>query len=74
MAVQKASGEANLRANPSVKSGKQTESPSGAGKDMGGVDKTRGDHKVMSSDRPMPVTYEKDVRPSGVQHFSGEGV
>jgi hypothetical protein len=70
MPVQKASGTENLRANPSVKSGTATQSPSGGGKDAGGTENRKADAKVFGpTERPQPSTYAKDSRPSGVQHF-----
>ena len=69
----KASGEANLRANETIKSGKMTDSPSGSGKDMGGTDNKRADQKVMhAAERSTPSG--SNHLPSGVQKFNGESV
>ena len=73
MAVIKASGEENLRANPSVKSGSMTESPSGGGKDMGGTENLRANFKVLNgADKPLPTDYNHDV-PPGLQSFDDNG-
>jgi hypothetical protein len=73
MSVQKADGTANLRADPSVKSGSATASPSGGGKDMGGTENKRADHKVFDGkDKPEPTDYRHDV-PDGLQNFDDNG-
>jgi hypothetical protein len=74
MSVQKASGEENLRADPSVKSGSATASPSGGGKDMGGTSNLRADHQVKSAGMNSTPSGSGDHRPAGVQHFGEVGV
>ena len=74
MAVQKASGEENLRANQTIKSGKATESPSGGGKDMGGTANLRANQKVMAAATKQSPTGSANHVPSGVQSFNGEAV
>jgi hypothetical protein len=69
----KSSGDANLRANESAKSGKMTDSPSGSGKDCGGTENKRADYKVLNgADRGTPTNYQHDV-PPGLQSFDDNG-
>ena len=63
-------GTANLRANETVKHGKQTESPSGSGKDAGGTANLKADQQTKQAGHTSPGTYSKDDRPAGVQTFS----
>jgi hypothetical protein len=73
MAVQKASGEENLRANETIKTGKMTDSPSGSGKDAGGTENLRASYKVLNgADQPTPTDYQHDV-PPGIQSFDDNG-
>jgi hypothetical protein len=72
MAVDRASGTENLRANETIKSGSVTDSPSGGGKDCGGVENKRADQTVKSAAGNSTPSGSKDLRPSGVQSFNGE--
>lgn len=68
-ATYEASGEENLRADPSVKAGGENASPSGAGKDTGGKDNPRANFQVKANPGKTVGTYAKDSRPSGVDKF-----
>jgi hypothetical protein len=70
----KSSGEANLRANESVKSGKMTDSPSGSGKDAGGTSNLRADQKTITAATKSTPSGSKNSIPAGVQTFGGETV
>lgn len=73
MDMYKSSGEENLRADAKVKSAEAITSPSGSGKDMGGTENLKADHKAMGpTDRPGPPSYAKDSRPKGVQTFKDQ--
>ena len=73
MAVIKSSGEENLRANASVKAGAATGSPAGSGKDLGGTENLKADHKVFNgADKPLPTSYNHDVPPD-LQSFDDNG-
>jgi hypothetical protein len=70
----KASGEANLRANQAIKSGKMTDSPSGSGKDAGGTANTRADQKTITAATKSTPSGSENHMPAGVQTFGGETV
>lgn len=73
MDMYKSSGEENLRADAQVKSAAAITSPSGKGKDMGGTENLKADHKVFDGpDRPTPTSYNHDV-PPGLQSFDDNG-
>lgn len=76
MAVQKASGEENLRADPSVKHGSATASPSGAGKDAGGTANLKANPQTkMSRDlKPASPAQRSIDIPRGVQSFDDDNV
>jgi hypothetical protein len=69
MSVIKASGEENLRADPSVKAGAATDSPSSGGKDMGGTENLRAEPQTKVGSTKDTPSGSADHRPSGVQHF-----
>lgn len=71
MPVIKSSGEENLRADPSVKTGSTTASPSGSGKDCGGTSNLRANQQTKQGSTNDTPTASKDNRPAGVQNFSG---
>ena len=82
MSVQKHSGEENLRADPSVKSGSATD-PVSARQQSIDVPKgvqtfdddahMRSDHTVFDGkDKPEPTDYRHDV-PPGLQNFDDNG-
>jgi hypothetical protein len=62
-------GTANLRANESIKAGKQTESPSGSGKDCGGTANLKADQQTKQAKTKTTTTYSADHRPAGLQTF-----
>jgi hypothetical protein len=66
-------GTANLRANESIKAGKQTESPSGSGKDCGGTSnlKEKTAVKVGRTKETNPRQRSIDI-PGGVQSFDDD--
>jgi hypothetical protein len=73
MASYESPGTANLRADPRVYSGKQTDAPSGSGKDAGGTANLKANHKVLDGkDKPLPTSYNHDV-PPGLQSFDDNG-
>ena len=71
MAVIKSPGTENLRADPSVKTGSTTASPSGSGKDCGGTANLRANEQTKQGSVKDTPTSSKDNRPAGVQNFSG---
>lgn len=72
MPVVKASGEENLRADPSVKTGSTKASPSGGGKDAGGTQNRGATTVTKSNPGKRNDTYSRNVKPAGVQTF-GDG-
>ena len=73
MPTYSASGEENLRANPSVKSATPISSPAGAGKSVGGTENLRANQQTFDGgDKPLPTTYRHDV-PPGLQSFDDNG-
>lgn len=70
MAVEKADGTENLRADPKVlTSGTLKATSPGGGTDAGGTENKRADFQVKTSERPGTPTFAKDSRPAGVQTF-----
>jgi hypothetical protein len=67
--VIKSDGVENLRANPTVKSGRDNDPPSAKGSDAGGTDNKRADQQVKSGPAKDTPGSTKDHRPAGVQHF-----
>ena len=72
MSMYKASGEENLRANPSVKTGSTKASPSGGGKDAGGTSNLRANQTTKRAGwKETPGQQSIDV-PPGVQTFDDD--
>lgn len=70
MSVQKASGEENLRANPSVKAGSGDKSPAKAGKDYGGTENLRANYRVHTAGKTQTTPGGgSDHRPAGLDHY-----
>ena len=75
MSMYKASGEENLRANPSVKTGSTKASPSGGGKDAGGTSNLRANQTTKMGRTKVASPAQRSVdTPPGVQSFDDDTV
>jgi hypothetical protein len=70
----KTDGTENLRANPTVKSAGQNDSPAGKGTDAGGTENRKESTTVKTGSHNESPTGSADKHPSGVQSFTDSSV